>query len=314
MAITAWDSEGMVWDDLTGKQLYPYAEALRLALKERYETYNTTSTIPAPLDVELEEGVIPTWGWVNQFKITILSTILNYVNHNDSGGDWTNSAQLDCAPPWTINDMLTQIGDVSLIYPSENGCFKADWALQQYKMLNQVCWYKQTASSLPVTNNYREAAHADWATCVANFNATAWGPSIATNFIQHSAYGGDSSHGHSMSRTRASNKYQSKFGGFLTTLNHKLDGYIWAEGHPFKLVQYQNNDFSANEDTMGIIFQVLVPSNAASHTDLTGGFGDNTMTQPPNLISYRWEAFAATATGVSKWNVDGGFKFVDVVV
>jgi len=320
MAITSWTDLGMVWDDLTEKQLYPYAEALRLALKERWEAFYTTSTIPAPLDVELATGVITTWEWVEEFQdqmtALIAPTTEGYVNHNDSGGDWTNVSMANFAPLWTEATMMTQIGDASRIVTSENGCFRADWALQQYKMLNELYWYRNLASPELIEGQLtsgKTVSHVDWATCVANFNAAAWEFSLRPPYrAQHHAAHGSVGSKYYIERDRAKYKYESPFGNFKNTWKHKLDAYSGFYDNDFGF--WLNNDYAVNEDAMFITSQVVVESLDGEHIDWVGNFDNNTMPFLAPWEGWNWETTVYDTWGVSKWNVTDGFDFVLVTV
>ena len=107
MAVTSWTSEGMAWDTLQDKQLYPYIEALRQALIERCTVSGVA--VPAALQNPVVTGDISVYDsdWGKQFEDTITALIPYFVNHTDNGGNWHDvlivsaAAAANVPPKWT---------------------------------------------------------------------------------------------------------------------------------------------------------------------------------------------------------------------
>lgn len=134
MAITAWTSEGMSWDwHMHGAPLYPYLEALRLALIERAEFREvevpealTEIVRTAPLDA----------AWFAAFQDLITAIIPKYLNHTIG----TNFDNFQSFSDWDETTILAAIGAASRLEapsprPHDVG---ADWVLQQYKLINML--------------------------------------------------------------------------------------------------------------------------------------------------------------------------------
>lgn len=116
-----------------GAPLYPYLEALRLALIERAEFRE--ENIPAAL-TEIVRPCTLSPEWFAAFQDTMTAVIPKYLNHTVG----TNFDNFDNFSNWDEATILAAIGAASRIEapsprPHDVG---ADWVLQQYKLINML--------------------------------------------------------------------------------------------------------------------------------------------------------------------------------
>lgn len=140
--ITSWTSAGMSWASLGRKLLYPYIEALRLALVERCAAAG--ETVPAILQDPLPPGTTPRAAWGIAFDTTMDALFPRYLNHQTHLQNWSSTSLSDIiGPTWNEADLLAATGALHRLHVSANAPFFAGWALQQYAFLNLLRWVGQ---------------------------------------------------------------------------------------------------------------------------------------------------------------------------
>jgi len=329
MAIDSWTSEGMDWTSLKSKRYYPYVQALVLAMQERWTAIVPGSTLPVywlnipggraglmvrTTFVGFDNGWGDRWDWF----LDNLVRSGNYIDYEDNGGNWDDVALGDKAPHWTWPTMLASIGDSEWIRATQDTIVTEAWALQMYRILNKLVW-RETKAGDHTNNQTRDGVGVTWADAVASFAADTWHDSPG--------YANDNYHFarrqvgvYSIDRRRGS----WSIGPFTPEVNHKLDLYFYYQKETFlgNIDVYENNDYpSANVDKWHLQEQVLVPTSVASHSYWVGNFNNVTVTEPALGIIKGWATTRAQGTSeanwpysVVKWNVTGGFKFVDHTV
>ena len=132
MAIVLWTSEGMDWTSLKSKQLYPYIEALRLALVERADAVITSSESDkithAPLRVPIVSGRLIDSNFGDAFTATLKRLMTLYAIPDDYNGDRFINRR-------NIADYEAIIGS-TLVENVDSKPFTEEWALQRYNILN----------------------------------------------------------------------------------------------------------------------------------------------------------------------------------
>lgn len=161
------------WGSRKNKLLYPAYEMLRLAHNERGNSIGFS-----PITAERSSGKIYTGNWIASFHTIMSALILNYVNHEDSGGNWNGESAIKL---WTIADILTSIGDASRVPASK--IFIADWSLQQYKLLNKLRWSLKSLAWTEIFQNQasttakstKQGEGANWTEAIDDYNASSFG-------------------------------------------------------------------------------------------------------------------------------------------
>jgi hypothetical protein len=143
-----------------GKLLKHALNDLRGALAERCAAANRT--VPA-LCPEIGTGDIILSSWFTAFQAEITALIPLFVNHTDSGGDWSGQSTI---PAWNEADILTAIGDPARLPAPTDPLISAAWMFQQYNMLNLLKWRRYT-NVLTKDKQIREASEAGYATLAA---------------------------------------------------------------------------------------------------------------------------------------------------
>jgi len=181
-----WTSAATLYE----RNLIPYVDALRQACLERWAAY-TTSTgggTRQSLELDTSTGTVPlslTAQGINSAIFTFLSGTTGWrkywVNHHDVGvGGWVGKTT---APPaWTEATMLAQIGDATRLAPVEKGVLSKEWAIQVYKILNQILWFKSNEIPNEASSQYKifnTPFDTDWPTTWGNLPA--WGSTGWTN-------------------------------------------------------------------------------------------------------------------------------------
>ncbi len=215
MAIINWTSEGMDWGTgvggfpLKGKMLYPYIEALRLAVVERTSVIQHqtpgggSGAIMPSLDLLLDpiqDGVLVSNDWGTEFSTSIAYLCHKYIDptnglsSNNAFGlkRWNNTASpgFPQTGPTAVqsNAIFTHLGQDIQGNPAfgqiSGSLLTAKWARQQYDILNLLIWtmhHDQTGNTQmgngspnSNTDEQRAASGATYATAVTNWNATGW--------------------------------------------------------------------------------------------------------------------------------------------
>ncbi len=155
MSVTSWTSEGMDWssvDKIRLGSLYSHFEAVRLAILERFKVvYGSSAPGPSEFWRDAYElrprPILSVCQTMHSAMDTFVATSLQNtpINHNDSGGDWSGVDFINkIAPQYdTWESLLVAIGDSSRIAcPRNLETDVAPWLLQQYKILNQIRWFR----------------------------------------------------------------------------------------------------------------------------------------------------------------------------
>lgn len=148
---------------------YEIIDDLVNAINERCLAINTATL---DTDIILNE----THGIVNLIGLKINQLIPEFINHTDSGGDWSGKVGI---PEWTKSGILTFLGqyevEINRLYVS------ADWAKQQYDILNLLKWIKKTYYT--ITNVRSGAVYSScdingYNGALSQWNNDIWGPDV----------------------------------------------------------------------------------------------------------------------------------------
>jgi hypothetical protein len=144
--VIAWAHPDVDPAAIRGWPIYIHAEALRQALLER-ALARQWDPPPAFLTVDLAAGDLSTATWREAFDECLEDVVesggedLRFVNHLDNGGDWTGLPGTgDCAPCWTLGDMLAYCTDTTWIAVGVRWPMTAEWAFQRYELLDLLRW------------------------------------------------------------------------------------------------------------------------------------------------------------------------------
>lgn len=124
----------MDWTDVHLAPLYPYLEALRLALVERMTIMGETPA--AALTAELTPLQTPSAAFFSAFQDAISGELSSGAWINHVIGNFDNFTDFSY---WNEADMLAAIGDAERVpAPGRLGVVSAAWVQQQYKILNML--------------------------------------------------------------------------------------------------------------------------------------------------------------------------------
>lgn len=177
MAIDSWTSEGMDWssaDALRMKPLYPYLEAIRLAIIERKKALGLSliGIWADTYDIRLKSLNTIT----NAMQIAITDLISRYVNSSQTS--WQGATYYEIAPSWTESGLLTYIGAEKRELPSkiQPTC---SWLYQQYLILNELIYYRRYGNfiypkTVKVTDEGSYGFDGTWSEVSSAFNAAGW--------------------------------------------------------------------------------------------------------------------------------------------
>lgn len=327
MAVTSWTSEGMSWDDLHDKRLYPYIEAIRQATIERATVIG--ASVAADFQTPLTQSMIADYRQVRQTGYQIQSYLdswINggggagrfFVNSTDLSGNWDDS---DHAPPaWTEADMLDAIGATERVRISAGSLFTADWARQQYLMLNNLIWTSYPAERSS-TSNARKiwSGTGNWAAAVAGFNAAAWtGEPSNVSCPAHHVKGWSGPEGYEIVRYRSIFRNASNF---PTGLNHTSKSYCQLiKGRTARgtIGVFEDPDYGVDDSHWAEVNDNNVPGNGTKDSYYVGNFASNTLAQPAlDGIVHGWMTgyyLPGYSPGygvvIAKWDVTGGYAYV----
>jgi hypothetical protein len=140
MAVTSWtdnDSNGVPMD-WTNPNLadWRYVDALVQAVNERRSALGQNLLIFPDYP-----GRYINISILQQIHAAVIALIPQYVNHEDSSGDWTGKASI---PLWSFNSIMESIA--GNVYQLNSGLsVKSDtiklWAILTYKILNKFRWF-----------------------------------------------------------------------------------------------------------------------------------------------------------------------------
>jgi len=321
MAITSWTSEGMVWDTLENKRLYPYIEAIRLALIERATVAGVA--LSSVLTTPIASGVIPKaadgGSFGTLFQAAVTNLIGYFINQTDNGGNWTNvpstSSTANIIPDWTEADILTSIGAASRLGVGGDKLFSKEWILQQYQILNKLVWTKTGTNNIAFNMAYQKSSgwQADYTTAVAAFNAASWTTSGATLNSSHFLDISGSQ------RLIIRNYLDVALSNWSTTYKHSMDIYVRLTGIDGGVNAYEDNDWGttypgSGKYTIALIHQETTPFQTSTYNyPIAGNFDTPSVTDGTALKG--WYGYDKGLGGikivvlVNKWNVVDGFQF-----
>lgn len=188
--------DALDWTNRKGKLLYPGYEMLRKAIVERCLVAGIglppdyppiALRIPrAPGEIYVPFG-FGSANFLPAFQQTITDLIPQFTNHTDHNGKWNgiDRATETFAQVWTEATILEAIGDDERLVAGGNGSgniFLAEWAVQQYKILNMLRWRHTGITSISTFDGQeKKGAAGTWNPTVAAYIADPWS-SIGTIF------------------------------------------------------------------------------------------------------------------------------------
>jgi hypothetical protein len=273
-----------------GKLLKVALNNLKGALEERLSVDGTA--IPAGV-VTIGTGDIIKSNWFSDFQTAMTSMIGRYANHTDSGGDWDGVATI---PAWTEATILAQIGDVSRLSAPTDPLISAAWMYQQYKLINELRWYRAQAGTDRDGTAKRSGTQATWALAESVMAAATPVPS-STDFLI--IYSGAFT-GSNYRKSYSTYGWQYTPGSGLT---HDLDIYGYADrgaGDEFE------DGLGFTEDTYGLVdTQTGITGFYEITPDINGA--DGNLTQPTGTR----QMLVDDVIYIEKYDVTGGFTFKD---
>lgn len=133
---------------------------LRLSLKEKQLALGGSGSAALPIyTTAVQAGDIPRKGlistipvnnndWYKEFEWRLDRIITHlrqeFVNHEDSGGDWQGQTVI---PRWTKVSLLSSLGESRLPIPGVGDLLRP-WTLQQYKILEKLRWVKDEEAEI----------------------------------------------------------------------------------------------------------------------------------------------------------------------
>lgn len=340
MAIVDWTSEGMNWTSLSGKNFYPYLEALRLALLERAD--GAGLTIPTILNSPVLIGGETTYAWGDAYNDLMSDTITKYVDKDDNSGNWHET--VNGPPSWSEATLLTAIGD-TVRYPiyffgSE---LTSKWALQQYNFLNKLLWHEidfipniNTVTRLIISSIGQHASN--WTTAYNNA-VTDWNNQTAGSSSPSFDCYSETRKTLETSGTRtvelqmqqcegtfpaSSTTFQSTVDFYATLTHHDTLGTATFDDHGHLAENLPINDITVGSGPVWILFDRISTESAAATRAFNGIFTNAEMnaipTAPPNCgpnptVSGALNAnkcgYKESGSGSVVFKYDGtnGFKF-----
>lgn len=257
--------------------------------------------------------------------------LANFVNHEDNSGLWDNQEEI---PVWDEISMLAAIGDEERLPPRMPGF--ADWAMQQYKMINKFRWVKKILAVDDVLNynTYGSAQHdpsPSGAISAAEATALSYGlrnyasKSEFVNF-QHCAILSTSYDGYVGYVWTSSGIFKTTMTEAESYLSYTEDIYIKAKAFrpdsETTSTTFVPNNWNIYQDAFGRVYTSAVEKNDIEYA--SPRLGDYTFYgQPPtpgeseNTIRGWDPAGNATAPaadafmGVFKFDGENGFQFKD---
>lgn len=312
-----WSSEDAINDHM----LYPYIEALRQAVLERYKIANSSSSSPR-LDDEIDPDKIPQTTYIVSEWIHAMvhdDLFVGGANSNffvDSSGDWDYNFDL-LNPLWFAPPVIT-------ISPSnENRLISPSWLYSYYQLLQRMKWsvfqptkYGNLNNALVTSTGYhRHSPFEDtWAEAVAGFLGASWDSNSGACCGHHYEYNS----GQVLILRRMSENTLS-LSGPLASLSRKGYKVFGTMTKPpgFVTKSYINPDYpAANEnDTYLLDYVDTTPtySDEEGVGSLSFDVGESnlvTLVEPGAPISPSMGGYQASGPYiVVNWDVAGGLVF-----
>ena len=154
---------------IRGNLLRAHAEAIRQAIKERYQALELT--VPPAHDAEFVFADVFHGTWFDSVQASITELIPLFANHLIGQfygvNGWDTKSAIDM---WTEESILTTNFTLDPRLPASPLPLSA-WLFQQYKILNRLLWaYKARAG----TRSKREGLGDPWYVAATNMNAASW--------------------------------------------------------------------------------------------------------------------------------------------
>jgi hypothetical protein len=240
-----------------------------------------------------------------------------FAKQTDNSGEWNGKATI---PVWTEADLEAEIGASRPPFVNY-GELTADWVWWMYKALNLLVWTRNWATGLftTTTDVTQYIKHEDgdrfesWASCVTDFNALSFfSGTFFYPYFEH--YARSSNNGFGGRRYDIHRKkVDFDLNGIPTHVNHQLVWYIYVQRESSSGV-YENNDFTLPENTWLKAYTGTV-NGLAQEPNIIGGdynSGNNSVSEPnPQPYNRGYIAGGGGNYYVLKWNVSGGFEYVD---
>ena len=265
---------------------------------------------------------------IRLYAIELLSTVQNkitqliedFVNHTDNGGNWHGQAD-SYIPRWTEADILTSIGAVERISAPEGlDKLSIEWLYQQYEILNLLLWTEINTNAVVESSGYSGSAGWEYYSVEEAVDAA-----IANKF----EISGVSLIGN---ETASSVRYymvtdETKYSGGATSgegkfnfdsidggsLNSAADVYFYAVSAYAGDPSFFDGAGIAIEGLN--LFESLTAQQFPSYTTSKLGNREIFPVYPePGTLSFNGSAIGWRANGahfVSKFNVTGGFEFIE---
>lgn len=303
-APTEWTYDGQLdWSSADSLRLAPVGLVLQTiieAIKERYAAVGVSP--PALLSAEFNPIIALKGGYIDaiQAAITYLMTC-DFVKHTDSGGDWTGQTQILV---WTEADMLAAIGAEERIVLYPLSVLSAEWCYQQYLMLNLLRWTKIPITDYTLVSEQKQGVATDVETAISRYNSSIWessisGPRAETSHIS----------GFQIYRTRI--KIQN--GDTFNTLIKDVDLYFFTaaaglSGGGYTRV-FDSYGESLSEDAY---FRLESITGQERYFDSSKWFTEiDTLPTPVEENANTARGWRGYPHAVLKFDVEGGFKFID---
>jgi hypothetical protein len=347
MAITSWDSENLDWDNIQGRMLWPYMEAIRLALRERSlvlfgsdPTVEFLKSYPAmwwnakgvtyadigrlELNLDAVFDALPT---TDDYFNTIRSTATRFfIDQTDTNfGNWDGTTSVPKV--WTLANLLSHLGYAdyySFNYTDPGGTpglgdgarsvpFYA-WAKQKKEMLDLLRYTCQEVAN--TSTGYRASSnHATWQDAVDYFEDTAaWsaltnGPA-ARILGRVEPYLGVPNPRYRVNRYRRSSTVTPATAEF----DHVVDLYVRADSLAIgsaNYTVYDNQDYTVDEGDHLLFQQFTTPGSSARSYSI-GDFDVINMDEPiyysGSSTQNGWQSGRLFA--VWDWTCTGGLQFI----
>ncbi len=284
---TSWtdvDSAGnpLNWSSRKQKLLYPAYEMLRRAMNSRVDGVGINLPAIKITNEMKPEKLGMSTADKNTFQFSMSQMMGDagwngtYLNHTDSGGDWSGGTDLDLKL-WTIADILSEISEARIGVTKH---FSADWEIQQYKMLNLLRWSRYISNDWDVSykqgvGDWKATEALAWADAQTKLSSASWNVTTVANWRSwaNMRIGGAGDYRATIQVARSTKKVGW---GFDFPLGYDL--YMRAGGGSGFYQGYPN----LTNGIWEIAFSGTMPAGATNY-DMFGGNGE--MTHPPQPLA-----------------------------
>ena len=307
---TSWTSTGLDWT--APDPMWPLELLNPCIIEAIKEKYLSLGLMPAAGLINMAyEPMRPNWHYVSQISICVDDLISRFINHTDHEGDWNGQTII---PNWTINSILSDIGDLARIHPEfsqRSGVFipnqecvfdsLSSWYFQTRKILDMLRWVKKTLT--PTTYEQRVPSALTWypeffneAVLTFNSSPVVWATTGNTYLAEHHF---------------AIFPYNCAIGRRRSTINTLIninfdtlnDVYLFFELGDSGSV-YENNDYIGT--TRNSLFKHISDTQISANNNINfmlGNFGNSTLSSE----NVSWKISSGVI--ISKYDGPNGFKF-----